>query len=100
MTRKKVEKNLSALHRAGETALKVPTDVVFRATYFGGEDRFWEEAEKFWPREDAPEVTIAIKKEEEKETSLFKPAFMLRFTIKRGSVPWLPIAYESYSSIV
>ena len=59
MARKKVEKNLSSLHRAGEAAPKVPTDVAFRVSCFGEERRFWEEAEGFLPMENAPEVEAA-----------------------------------------
>ena len=73
IARKKGEKKLLPLHRAGEAAPKVPTDTAFRAPCFGEGDKFWEEAEKFKPKEDALEVTMAIEKEEEEEASLFKP---------------------------
>ena len=94
MARKKGEKALSPLHRPGEAASKVPADAAFRAPCFEKEDRFWEAVEEYKPREDASGATMAIEGEEGTEASLFKPESVWRLPIKRGSVPWSPIAYE------
>ena len=61
----------------------MPTDAAFRAPCFGKEDKFWKKAEKYKPREDASEATMAIEKEEEIEASLFKPEYVWRFPIER-----------------